>query len=86
MTELTHTKNNCSAHDICLGGVDGLFCGNCGAGLEERTIHGTKRQAWADIHDDYKATIGGVKFVVVMDEKGTTVSMQFSEARRKRLI
>jgi hypothetical protein len=50
------------------------------------TIHGTKRQAWADIHDDYKAVIAGVKYVLVMDEKGATVSMQFSEAKRKRLI
>lgn len=34
MTELVHTKNTCTANDLCLGGVTGLFCGNCGAGLQ----------------------------------------------------
>lgn len=35
MTELTHTKEDCTSWDICLGGTNGLFCGNCGAGTEQ---------------------------------------------------
>lgn len=31
MSELIHTKENCKASDICLGGQNGIWCGNCGA-------------------------------------------------------
>lgn len=35
MTELIHTKKNCTATDLCLGGENGLFCGNCSAGIRK---------------------------------------------------
>ena len=91
MVELTHTKNTCTADDLCLGGKDGLWCGNCGAGLREdlqpnKTIHGVGRQTWDSIHDDYKSVRDGVKYALVMDEQGRTVSMPYKEARARRLI
>ncbi len=50
------------------------------------TIHGTKRQTWRTIHDDFKDIKNGVKYVLVMDEKGATVSMSYKEARKRKLI
>lgn len=50
------------------------------------TIHGVKRQSWAQVHKDYKSIINGVKYVGVMDEHGATVSMPYSEAKKRNLI
>lgn len=50
------------------------------------TVHGVKVQQWNDVHRDYKNTINGVQYVLVMDEKGATVSMKLKEAKKRSLI
>lgn len=52
----------------------------------QKTIHGTPRQKWYQIHDDYKSIKDGVKYVLVMDEQGATVSMPYKQARERKLI
>lgn len=52
----------------------------------QKTIHGVKRKAWADIHPDYKSIKDGIKYVLVMDENGATVSMPLKQARERKLI
>lgn len=52
----------------------------------QRTIHGTRRQHWRQIHDDYKSIRDGVKYVLVMDEQGATVSMPYKQARERKLV
>lgn len=52
----------------------------------QKTIHGARRQRWHQIHDDYKSIIEGVKYVLVMDEQGATVSMPYKQARERKLI
>lgn len=52
----------------------------------QKTIHGVNRKTWSDIHPDHKNIIDGVKYVLVMDEKGATVSIPYKEARERKLI
>lgn len=56
-----------------------------GTPKSQKTIHGGRRQAWYQIHNDYKSVIDGVKYVLVMDEKGATVSMPYKQARERKL-
>lgn len=49
-------------------------------------IHGVPVQQWADIHPDYKSIVDGVRYVLVMDEQGATVSMPLKEAKRRNLV
>lgn len=51
-----------------------------------KTIHGVQVRQWKDIHKDYKSTIKGVKYVLVMDENGATCSLPYSDAKKRRLI
>ena len=51
----------------------------------QKTIHGARRQAWYQIHDDYKSVINGVKHVLVMDEQGATVLLPYRQARERKL-
>lgn len=52
----------------------------------QTTIYGAPRQTWANIHDDYKSVINGVKYVTTMDETGATVLMPYKQARERKLI
>ena len=53
---------------------------------EQKTIHGGRRQRWYQVHDDYKSIINGVKYVLVMDESGATISIPYKEARERKLV
>lgn len=54
--------------------------------MPQLTIHGTKPRAWRDIHPDYKGIIDGVRYVLVLDENGATISLPYSDAKKRRLV
>ena len=52
----------------------------------KKTIHGVRTQVWKDIHRDYKGIINGVKYVLAMDENGATISLPYSDAKKRNLV